>query len=69
MANSNKKINLSIIIPVFNSSKILKKLTNQIKKNLNSKIFKRYEVIFVNDNSFDDSWNTIKNYLKNDQIL
>ena len=55
MANSNKKINLSIIIPVFNSSKILKKLTNQIKKNLNSKIFKRYEVIFVNDNSFDDS--------------
>ena len=65
MANSNKKINLSIIIPVFNSSKILKKLTHQIKKNLNSKKLKRYEVIFVNDNSIDDSWNTIKKLSRN----
>ena len=46
MANSNKKINLSIIIPVFNSSKILKKLTNQIKKNLNFKLSKIQLLIY-----------------------
>ena len=71
MHDLNKKTDLSIIIPVFNSSKILKKLTYQIKTNLNIKIIKKYEIIFVNDNSSDNSWHIIKklsqirsNYIK-----
>ncbi len=64
MSNLKKKIDLSIIIPVFNSSSILLKLIYQIKKNINNRIIKRYEIILVNDNSKDDSWEKIKRLSK-----
>ena len=54
-------MNLSIIIPVYNSSKILKTLVKRIKKNLEAK---NYEIIFVNDASLDNSWNEIKKISK-----
>jgi len=50
-------MNLSIIVPVYNSSKILKTLVKRIKKNLRTK---NYEIIFINDVSLDNSWNKIK---------
>ena len=37
-------MNLSIIVPVYNSSKILKTLVKRIKKNLRTK---NYEIIFI----------------------
>ncbi len=51
---------VSIIIPVFNSSKILEELLKNIKDNvlLHSESL---EVILVNDYSQDDSWTQIKN--------
>lgn len=51
---------LSIIIPVYNSSKILKKLILaifvQIKKNLN---LQNFEIFLINDCSQDNSWQVI----------
>ena len=53
-------LKLSIIIPVYNSSKILDKLVNEINLNLNETFKNDYEIILVNDFSKDDSWGTIK---------
>ena len=51
---------LSIIIPVYNSAKILNKLIAEISSNLSGKFEKDYEIIFVNDFSEDNSWQIIK---------
>ena len=57
-------IKLSIIIPVYNSSKILKKLIAEINSNLYLKLKNNYEIIFVNDFSKDNSWEIIKKISK-----
>lgn len=54
---------LSIIIPVYNSEKILPILIETIVKNLKKKIFP-YEIILVNDFSKDGSWEKIVNFTK-----
>ena len=46
-------IELSIVIPIFNESKNIKKLVNEIIANLPTK--KKCEIIFVDDGSNDDS--------------
>ncbi len=51
---------VSIVIPVYNSKKILPELISQIKKEIEY-FSKKFEVILVNDFSHDDSWETIKN--------
>ncbi len=52
---------LSIIIPVYNSSKVLNKLIfkiiHQIKKRLK---ISKYEIILINDFSNDNSWEIIE---------
>ncbi len=52
-------IKLSIIIPVYNSSKILEKLINEIDSNLSGILENNYEIILVNDKSIDNSWEKI----------
>ena len=52
---------LSIVIPVYNSEKILPTLLNSILKKIPKKI-KKYEIILVNDCSFDQSWKIIKKF-------
>ena len=47
----------SIVIPVFNSEKILPILIEKIKENIKS----NYEIILINDFSKDESWKIIKN--------
>ena len=59
-------MNLSIIVPVYNSSKILKTLVKRIKKNLRTK---NYEIIFINDASSDNSWNEIKKISKKNKRI
>ena len=53
-------IKLSIIIPVYNSSKILEKLINEINSNLYETFKDDYEIILINDFSNDNSWEIIK---------
>ena len=50
---------LSIIIPVYNSEKILETLLEAIKISVSEKI-SPFEVILVNDCSLDQSWKKIK---------
>ena len=58
-----KKIEISVVIPVYNASLSLKNLVEDLfivlKNNFNS-----YELILVNDKSLDDSWNIITNLCK-----
>ena len=52
---------LSIVIPVYNSENILENLINKISESLNKKKFSReFEIVLVNDFSFDKSWEKIK---------
>ncbi len=60
------KINLSIIIPVFNEEQYLKKLFLELKKYFN---YKYVEVIFVNDGSNDDSYNILEKLKKTSYVF
>ena len=53
-------MNLSIVIPIYNSSKILHELINQLNLKVNRRIVKKFEIILVNDCSNDNSWDIIK---------
>jgi glycosyltransferase involved in cell wall biosynthesis len=53
----------SIIIPVFNSSDSLEELVTRIDRTMKS-INSNYEIILVNDNSYDTSWEVIKKLKK-----
>jgi undecaprenyl-phosphate 4-deoxy-4-formamido-L-arabinose transferase len=55
---------LSIVIPVYNSSVILKDLVSKIKFVLSKNYFTSFEIILVNDCSLDDSWNVIEKLSK-----
>src|ERR1039457_6464503 len=58
----------SVIVPVFNGEQTLEKLTLGLKK-----VFEEhqliYEIIFVDDGSADESWNLIRNLVKNNTGL
>lgn len=54
-------MDLSIIIPVFNSENILENLINKIYESFDKSSFsKKFEIILVNDCSHDQSWGKIK---------
>lgn len=55
----NKKIDLSIVVPVYNSEKFLKKCMDSVV-NQNTKY--KYEVIAVNDGSTDNSLKILQDY-------
>ncbi len=59
---------LSIIIPVYNSAKIIPLLIKKIMKNINKKIYK-YEIILINDSSKDNSWETIVKISKKNKFI
>ena len=61
---------LSIVIPVYNSEKILPTLVNKISSSLD-KLFKKdlYEIILINDCSEDNSWKILKELAKNNNNL
>ena len=54
-------MNLSIVIPVYNSANILDNLLSQIKRNIKLNSISKFEVILVNDASKDQSWKKLLN--------
>jgi glycosyltransferase involved in cell wall biosynthesis len=53
------KVDLSIVVPLYNESESLEELTSWIAKVLDKSIL-NYEIIFIYDGSNDSSWETIK---------
>lgn len=53
------EIRFNIISPVYNASKIVEELVNQITFNVRS-IMDNFEIILVEDRSKDDSWSKIE---------
>jgi len=53
-----EKINLAIIVPVYNESENLDSFLNEIKKNIN-KLETDFKIIFVNDGSDDDTLSSL----------
>ena len=53
-------MDVSIIVPVYNSSANLNKLSKEIRSNVKKQL--NYEILLVNDFSVDDSWNIIKHF-------
>ena len=51
-------MDVSIIVPVYNSSANLHKLSKEIRSNVKKQL--NFEILLVNDFSLDDSWNIIK---------
>lgn len=60
-------MDLSIVIPVYNSQEILPTLLFIIQKEIS--FVKKFELILVNDNSPDDSWKTIVNLKRQYKFL
>ena len=58
-------MNLSIIIPLLNEQESLPELHTWIQKVMNSNNYS-YEVIFIDDGSTDNSWQTIEDLFKKD---
>ena len=56
----------TIVIPVFNESKNIKLLVDRIN---NLKMNKNFNILFINDGSTDDTWNTIKSLNKKDNKI
>ncbi len=52
--NNDNKIDISVIVPIYNEQEIIKELYDRLQKSV-SKISDNYELIFVNDGSKDNS--------------
>ncbi|ABD42807.1 glycosyl transferase, family 2 [Methanospirillum hungatei JF-1] len=59
MENNDDCIQYSIVIPVYNSEKSLEELVNRILSSM-FLITEQFEIILIDDCSYDDSWNLLK---------
>lgn len=57
--NSTTDVELSIIIPLYNSAEILPHLLDRLDASL-PQIARRYEIILVNDDSHDHTWECVE---------
>lgn len=57
---TNIKLDLSVVIPVYNSAQTLSELVERLEKVLKEIVNNKYELVFVNDGSTDSSWNILK---------
>jgi glycosyltransferase involved in cell wall biosynthesis len=61
----SEKTDYSIVIPVFNSEKILPDLYRQLTEQF-GQISQNYDIIFVDDGSIDGSWNVLQEFHQKD---
>lgn len=65
----NHTIEISVIVPVYESAKTLPDLTERLIVTI-SKISDAFEIIFVDDGSKDDSWSVISDLIeKNPEVI
>ena len=63
MKKDSIKMKIDIVIPVYNSESCLLELSKQLSEKLKSI---SHKIIYVNDNSLDNSWALLKQFSKND---
>ena len=61
------KVDLSIVIPIYNEQESLLELYNQIQETLNNQFI--YEIIFINDGSTDDSDTILRKMIKDNNLI
>ena len=54
---SKKGLLLSVIVPVYNEEEVLPIFHHRLTQVLSSISNERFEIIYINDGSVDDSWN------------
>ena len=59
----NRKIEISVILPVFNGGEYLNAAIDSILK----QSFEEFELLIINDGSTDDSWDIIARFAKSDK--
>ncbi len=59
------KVNLSVILPVYNEEESIQELHSQLKSAL-GKLKQSYEIIYVDDGSSDDSFSRLRKVAEND---
>lgn len=64
----NNKVNLSVVIPLYNEEKSLEELYNKTTLSLQS-LSDSFELIFVDDGSIDNSFSVLRNLHKRDSRL
>lgn len=55
-ASTDTEVEINVVVPLYNEADTLKELHRRIDKAL---IHRRYQVIFIDDGSKDDSWNVL----------
>ena len=64
------KLDLSVVIPVYNSAQTLFELVGRLEKVLKEIVNNKYEIVFINDGSTDSSWDLLKKLAgSNDKII
>lgn len=58
---------ISIVIPCYNSEKMISQIVERIKKTISERKDYEYEVILVNDGSRDNTWSVIKKLAETDK--
>jgi glycosyltransferase involved in cell wall biosynthesis len=66
--NASEKKDLSIIIPIYNEAKNIQELYNEVKETI-SNLNKSYEIIFIDDGSWDESYPYLKKIQKKDSTV
>lgn len=65
---NNEKIDISVVVPLFNEEESLPELFAWIKRVMEANGFS-YEVLFIDDGSTDNSWSVVKSMAKeNDRV-
>ena len=59
---------ISIIIPVYNSEKILENFTDKLIQTLKEK-YNNFEIIFINDASKDNSWKIVQKLCEKNKLI
>lgn len=63
------KEKVSVVIPCYNSSKMIEKVVQSIMKTINERKEYDYEIILVNDGSPDNTWEVISKLAEKNRII
>jgi polyisoprenyl-phosphate glycosyltransferase len=60
---------LSVVIPCYNEEAVIHELYHRVTRACRSQVGDRYELVFVNDGSFDETWAMLQELAHNDDRI